>query len=248
MIRSHLAPLAVVASLGIGACASISSDASNDGLPVGDGVEAPLPTIGLGSDIGQISGGADVREIDTGTVESVVMIGDSITVGAQPFLQEQLEQLGFADVTIVAQELKRVSQNISDNPSGADIATFVAADTQRNTDEQLWIVALGTNDISAYASVDDIVAEMETLLDSVPEDAPLVWVNTYFADRPEDTAEVNTAIEQVVGERSNAVVGRWNQVAPSEGVLRGDGVHPNNDGAKVFAALVTTTVADFLER
>lgn len=225
----------------------MSSEATNDAPGEAD-IEVPLPTIGLGSDIGQISGGADVRAIDTGSVESVVMIGDSITVGAQPILQERLEQLGFDDVTIVAQERKRVSQSLTDNPSGADIAAFVRGDENRADDEQMWIVALGTNDISQYQSVDDIVAAMESVLDSVPDDAPLVWVNTYFADRPEDTAEVNTAIEQVVDARENAVVGRWDQIAPSAGVLRSDGVHPNNDGAKVFAALVTTTVADFLSR
>ncbi len=188
-----------------------------------------------------------MRAIDTGSVQSIVMIGDSITVGAQPFLQEQLDQLGFGDVTIVAQEGKRVSQDIRENPSGADIATFVAGEAARPGGEQLWIVALGTNDISQYESVDDIVASMETVIDAVPEDSPVVWVNTYFADRPEDTADVNTAIEQIVEARGNATVGRWDQIAPSEGVLTGDGVHPNNDGAKVFAALVTTTVADFLE-
>lgn len=246
MICSRLAPLVLVGLVGLGACTSTSSEASSNAAA--DGVQAPLPTIGLGSEIGRISGGADVRAIDTGSVQSVVMIGDSITVGAQPFLQEQLEQLGFADVTIVAQELKRVSQNIRNNPSGADIASFVATGATRPGGEQLWIVALGTNDISQYDSVDDIVAAMETVTDSVPDDAPLVWVNTYFEDRPDDTAEVNTAIEQIVGSRGNAVVGRWNQIAPSEGVLRGDGVHPNSDGAKVFAALVTTTVADFLQR
>ncbi|MEP1124192.1 MAG: GDSL-type esterase/lipase family protein [Ilumatobacter sp.] len=244
MIRSRLATLALVGVLG--ACTFSSSEASSESGV--EGVDMPLPTIGLGSELGRISGGADVREIDTGSVESVVMIGDSITVGAQPFLQEQLQQLGFADVTIVAQELKRVSQNISNNPSGADIASFVAGESSRPGDEQLWIVALGTNDISQYGSVDEIVAEMETVIDAMPDDAPLVWVNTYFADRPEDTAEVNAAIEQVIDSRGNAVVGQWNQIAPSDGVLRGDGVHPNSDGAKVFAALVTTTVADFLQR
>ncbi len=246
MIRSRLVPLALVGLIGLGACTSTSSEASSN-EPV-EGVQAPLPTIGLGSDIGQISGGADVRAIDTGSVESVVMIGDSITVGAQPYLQEQLEQLGFEEVTIVAKELKRVSQNIRDNPSGADIAAFVADDGSRDADEQLWIVALGTNDISQYNSVDDIVAEMETMVDSVPDEAPLIWINTYFEDRPEDTAEVNAAIEEVVASRDNAVVGRWDEIAPSEGVLRSDGVHPGDDGAKVFAALVTTTAADFLQR
>ncbi len=244
MIRSRLATLALVGLVGLGACTSTSSQASSDGAASGE----PLPTIGLGSEIGQISGGTDVRAVDAGSVETVVMIGDSITVGAQPYLNEQFEQLGFADVRIVAQEGKRIGQAIRDNPSGTDIAAFVSSTTPWAGNEELWIIALGTNDISQYGSVDEVVSEMEAVIASVPDDAPLVWVNTYFADRPEDTAEVNTAIEQVVRARGNAAVGRWNLVAPGEGVLRSDGVHPNSQGAQVFAALVTTTVADFLQR
>ena len=84
------------------------------------------PRSGFGSDIGQLSGGADVRAIDAGAVESIVMIGDSITVGATPALEEQFQQLGFTDVTIVAQQDKRIGQSFGDNSSGADIATFLA--------------------------------------------------------------------------------------------------------------------------
>lgn len=207
-----------------------------------------VPTVGLGSDVEQISGGADVREIDTSEVESIVMIGDSITVGALPFLEDKFEELGFDDVTIVAEEGKRSSKNLSDNPSGADVAAFVSEGSDGEVGELLWIVALGTNDISAYSSVDDIVTEMETIVASIPDDAPLIWVDTYIEDRPQDTADVNAAIDQIVEDRSNATIGRWAEIAPTDGVLRSDGVHPNDDGARVFAALVTATVSDFLER
>ena len=83
-----------VALLALAACSATSSEASDGGA------QPPLPTIGLGSDIGQLSGGADVRAIDAGAVDSIVMIGDSITVGVTPALEEQFAQLGFTDVTI----------------------------------------------------------------------------------------------------------------------------------------------------
>lgn len=244
MQRARIA-LALVGLLTLGACTSTSSEASPNEPAV---VDVPLPTIGIGSDLGQISGGADLRAIDAGEVESIVMIGDSITVGALPILEEQFAQLGFDDVVIVAQELKRIGQDIRDNPSGVDIAAFVAGDNPIEADERLWIVALGTNDISQYDTTEQVVEQIELMLESVPDSAPLIWINTYFEDRPEDTAEVNAAIDRVIGARENAVVGEWDQFAPADGVLRSDGVHPNSEGAKVFATVVTQTVANFLDR
>lgn len=228
--------------LALAACTSASSEASNGGA------QAPLPTIGLGSDIGQLSGGADVRAIDAGAVESIVMIGDSITVGATPALEEQFQQLGFSDVTIVAQQDKRIGQTFGGNSSGADIAAFLATQMDGAPESQLWIVALGTNDISQYNGVDELVPVIESVLAPIPDGAPVIWVNTYFADRLDDSAEVNAAIEQALARRGNATVGQWNAYAPTDGVLRSDGVHPNDDGARVFASVVTGTVANFLQR
>jgi lysophospholipase L1-like esterase len=234
-------PLLAVSLIALAACTSASSEAS-DGDP-----QAPLPTIGLGSDIGQLTGGADVRAIDAGAVESIVMIGDSITVGATPALEEQFGQLGFSDVTIVAQQDKRIAQSFGNNSSGADIATFLANEMEGEPEERLWIVALGTNDISQYDDVEDVIPVIESALAPIPDDAPVVWVNTYFEDRPEGTAEVNAAIEQVMTQRGNSTIGPWNAYAPADGVLRSDGVHPNSEGAVVFASVVTATVATFLQ-
>ena len=228
--------------LALAACSSTSSEASDGG-----DAQAPLPTIGIGSDIGQLSGGADVRPIDAGEVDSIVMIGDSITVGATPALEEQFQQLGFNDVTIVAQQDKRIGQSFGGNSSGVDIATFLASEMDGGPEEQLWVVALGTNDISQYDDVEDVVPVIESLLAPIPDGAPVIWVDTYFEDRPNDTADVNAAIEQVIAERGNATIGPWNVYAPTDGVLRSDGVHPNTEGAVVFASVVTSTVANFLQ-
>ena len=188
-----------------------------------------------------------MRAIDAGAVTSIVMIGDSITVGATSALDDQFARLGFDDVTIVAQQDKRIGQSFGDNSSGADIAAFAAGQYEGRPEERLWIVALGTNDISQYSSESEVETVIESVLASIPDDAPLIWVNTYFADRPDDTDRVNTAIEAVLARRGNATVGRWHDIAPADGVLRRDGVHPNEQGATVFASLVTTTVANFLQ-
>lgn len=235
--------LALVGVAGVvpGAC----SGGEPASLAETDGGAVPPPTIGLDVELGVLTGGTEIRRIDTGDVESVVMIGDSITVGARPLIEEQFATLGFEEVNVVAQELKRTAVSFGDNSSGADIAAFIANAEDRG-DDQLWVVALGTNDISQYPSSEDVAAQVRTVLDQIPDEAPVVWINTYFESRPEDTSTVNAAIDQVLADRGNSIVGRWDEIAAVDGVLRSDGVHPNNDGAKVFAAFVTTTVADFL--
>jgi lysophospholipase L1-like esterase len=224
------------------ACTSTASQTTSE-----DPIGGPLPTIGLGSEVGQISGGADVRAVDAEAVKSIVMIGDSITVGATPALDEQFALLGFEDVMIVAEISKRMTETSGSNTSGAEIARFITENEERTPAEQLWVIALGTNDIGKFDDVAEIVTVIERVLAPIPPEAPLVWINTYIENSPDNTAEVNAAIEQVVSARGNAAVGRWSDIAPADGVLSGDGIHPGNDGAVVFATLVTTTVANFLK-
>ena len=206
-----------------------------------------MPTIGLGSDIGQLSGGADVRAIDAGAVESIVMIGDSITVGATSALEEQFDQLGFGDVTIVAQQDKRIGQSFGDNSSGADIATFLANDMDGEPEEQLWIVALGTNDISQYDDVDDVVPVIESVLASDSRRCAGDLGQHVLRGSTRGHRRGERRDRAGHRRRGNATIGPWNAYAPADGVLRGDGVHPNNEGAVVFASVVTSTVANFLQ-
>lgn len=228
---------------GLAACSTSTSSATTE-----PPVPTPLPTVGLDAGADRITVGADVRAVEPTAVEEIVMIGDSITIGALPALDEQFELLGFDDVTIVAQEGKRMDADSGSNTSGSDIARFVAGNVDGPPEEQLWIVALGTNDIGNTEDVDTIVAVIDNVIEPVPDDSPLIWVNTYIADRPDGTDALNAAIERVIDDRGNAMVGRWDVLASAGGVLSGDGVHPSTAGSVAFATLVTTTVADFLGR
>ena len=51
--------------------------------------------------------------------------------------------------------------------------------------DELWVVALGTNDIGQYSSSDEIAAAVNEVIDAVPDESPLVWVDTYFRDQAE---------------------------------------------------------------
>ncbi|MGI9646055.1 MAG: GDSL-type esterase/lipase family protein, partial [Ilumatobacteraceae bacterium] len=233
-------------------CTSSESAASSE-----QEAGAPLPTIGLDSEFvpGVVSGGADVRAISADEVDTIVMIGDSITVASTEALEAEFAALGFDDPVIVSAVGKRMAESLSNNPSGAAIAEFLSAPTEDDADglgdehgDELWIVALGTNDIGQYSEASEVAVDVDEVLARVPPDAPLVWVDTYIRDRTDGTALVNDVITARIEQRGNAVVAPWSFFAGGEGVMRSDGVHPSESGTQVFAGVVSLTAARFLGR
>lgn len=211
----------------------------------------PLPTIGLGSelDVAPLEAAVDVEAIEPEEIDTIVMIGDSITVASTPALLAQFAALGMDDPVIVSQVGKRMAKGLRDNPSGAGIAEFLVGDETAGDgrSNELWILALGTNDIGQYTA-DEAAGAVNELLREVPPEAALVWVDTYYRDEPEGETEVNRVITDRVARRGNAVVAPWSFFAGGEGVLRSDGVHPSSAGTEVFAAVVAGTAARFLGR
>lgn len=253
-----IATLLVSAALTMSACGGSAPSA-------GVAEQAPLPTIGLGSEVRGVSGaseeitvGADVRLIGSTEIDTIVMIGDSITVGSTAALSEVYRQLGFQNVIIESMEGKRTVVGRESNPGGATLAEEVVEFIEsEETDagggdptdhsNELWVVALGTNDIGQYSDAAEWAAAVNEMLDAVPDESPLVWVDTYFRDRPDGTDEVNAVIESRVGQRGNSIVARWSSVADLDGNLRNDGVHPRDQGTIVFANTVGAAIVDFFD-
>jgi lysophospholipase L1-like esterase len=163
-------------------------------------------------------------------------------------LRNEFGLLGFDNVAIEAKNGKRMVVSSGDNPGGSEVAEFLTAGGDADRTNEVWVVALGTNDIGQYAGPDEIAAAVNEMIAAVPNDAALVWVDTYFRDRPEQTELVNSIVRERVGRRGDSVVAPWTAFATQEGVLSGDGVHPTTDGADVFAFVVADTVREFLGR
>lgn len=231
----------VTLALTISACSQATSSATG---------EAPLPTIGLGSDLGQnfVPGAETIRGNPSTTIDSVVMIGDSITRASLPALEAAYAQLGFDSVSIEAQDGKRTAVSFGSNSSGAAIAQFISgAQADDDHANEIWIVALGSNDINQYSDPVELAAAFDDLLAVVPTESPLIWVDTYFESQSEGAAEINAMIEDRVMQRGNATVARWSEVAADDGNLRVDGLHPRESGSVAFASKIVDTIIDFLQ-
>lgn len=234
----------LVAFASFAALTGCRADQSDD---VTTGAQMPPPAIDVEGDPGAISGAGDGLADGAGGIDSVVMIGDSITKGATTNLDDRYGLLGL-DHQIEAVSGKRIAVSSRDNPSGASIAEFLAANGDGDHSDEVWVVALGTNDIGQYDSPDDIAAAVNEILAAVPEEAALVWVDTFISGRPDDTDAVNSIIRERVERRGDSVIAPWAAFSEGDGVLSGDGVHPTTDGADVFAFVVTDTVRVFLDR
>ncbi len=210
---------------------------------------APLPTIGLGTGVVEIdvNDAVDSQADGFEQIGRVVMVGDSITKGSLPFLEQRFTALGLQP-TIEAENGKRMAVSAQNNPSGATVAEELAGAPDRDPSTEVWVVALGTNDAGQYESPDEIAAAVNEVLAQVPDEAALVWVDTYIANRSDDTDEVNAIIHDRIGDRGNSVIAPWTSVAETDGVLSKDAVHPTPEGADAFAAVVAETVRNFLGR
>ena len=104
----------------------------------------------------------------------------------------------------------------------------------------------GTNDVGQYDDPEEYAELIDTVLEMLPDDVPLVWVDTYRRRPCEQTKQFNEILLDEVGQRDDSVVASWHDQASRNAetdVLRDDGVHPNEHGRVVFAALVAEGIA-----
>jgi lysophospholipase L1-like esterase len=218
--------------LAIGLVSACGSDRGTLTAPSFEGADASAPTAGPGVS----------ADVDTDSdIQSVAMVGDSITVGSVAPLQDGFQGLGLDVRAIDADYGRRITVEGSANGSGLDAVNALAA----SNPPDLWVIALGTNDVLQYAGAEEYRAAIGALLTAVPVGAPVVWVDTYLAEDPAQCDEFNTALRDTLDFRGTASVADWAAVASGEGVLA-DGVHPSAEGTQQFAAVVMAAVQPWL--
>lgn len=205
------------------------------------------PNVELGGDPERIDDAVIVTADGAENIDRLVMIGDSITVGARAALEAEFTDLGM-EFTIEAQNGKRLVASTSDNVGGATIAAGLNGAEGTDPESEVWVIALGTNDIAKYGGPDEIVAVVNEMLANVPADAALVWIDVYIHHLPEESEDVNRLIRQRVAQRGNGIVAPWTAFAEGADVLSIDGIHPTDSGSDLFAAVVGNTVGSFIGR
>jgi hypothetical protein len=176
--------------------------------------------------------------------KSFVMIGDSITAGAQRTVTALMSRSGFSSVIVNGQNSRRIDVGNRKRGlvAGTEVASYVAAS---HPSPLVWVIALGTNDAGIYRDGAAYADLIEHMLSVVPSTAPLAWINTYRRDQLRSCEILNVALNDVLAKRRNSAVGNWFEqcALPESRLLSSDGVHPNPRGVLAFADTVASAVA-----
>jgi lysophospholipase L1-like esterase len=219
----------VTDGFGRGGAEAATSQVGTNGLPVGATGEpgsaetppADRPAEGLGV-------AADAT--------SVVVVGDSITQGSADEIRYVMAGLGYTDITVDGLTSRRIVTGGDGDPESGTQAVRRLLD--EGADPDVWVIALGTNDIGKYASSEEYGALVSQLVDLLPDDRPLLWVDAYRDDYVGDSEVFDEAVRAQLSDRDGTVVVSWFDVATAEPSLLRDGVHPTSEGRARFAGVI----------
>lgn len=194
-----------------------------------------------------------LRPLDTGpgatppAIRAVAMVGDSITFGSLPELRAAFQYIGVTDARIEGANGRRISVGSGQGLSPIGGVAQIGAMAFGGVDPDAWVIELGTNDIGQYATKDEYGAQIDLILELLPTDRPLVWVNTYRRQYLEYTAMFNEVLQERLDDRPRAKVADWFTLVtdPSVDYLQDDRLHPNKAGSLALAVLVCGTLQQF---
>jgi lysophospholipase L1-like esterase len=182
-------------------------------------------------------------------IDSVIVVGDSITEASADAIRVALaaEQVEIVDVHGRARRRIEVGDGGGEQPRSGirEIGQLLAS----GTEPDVWVIALGTNDIGQYPDREAYASLIDSVLALIPEGAPLVWVDVFRPDASDHTAMFNQVLHERIDDRGDATVAPWHAFASSPGqtILRSDRLHPNERGSEVFAAVVAVGIDDVLD-
>jgi lysophospholipase L1-like esterase len=174
--------------------------------------------------------------------DSVAVVGDSLTESAQQEITAYLKALGIDIVTIDGAQNRRMTHGDRPDP-GIDIVERI----QGVAEPELWVIALGTNDVGAEVSPEQYGTDVENILSAIPADAPVVWVDVWIRDRQPQVETANTVLRDTLAGRADSIVADWFAHGNDPGIITADGVHLTNDGRYMFAATIAAATVDLFQ-
>lgn len=196
-----------------------SADAADSGVSLDSG--SPVPVTG-----------ADGRPI---LPETVAVVGDSLTLSAKAQIEEVLTGLGLEVVAFDAVESRRMVRAAAGIPPGVDAVDGIL----EAASPDLWVIALGTNDVGASVSTEMFTDDMDSLLARLPASAPVLWVDTFIRQRIDAVEDANAAIRSTIAQRPGSHVVDWYLHGEEPGIVTTDGVHLTRRGQARFAESIS---------
>jgi len=210
-----------------------------DGDESGDTVVTTTPAVVpldvLGS-VGPVSppGAAGDLEMVEIRPSTVALVGDSLALSAEEDIWSVLQAASMDVSGFDARENRRTNKSLDDLTSGAEAVT----ELQATIDPDLWVIALGTNDVGGQESAAAFRADVDELLGLIPSGVPVIWVDVWIESRVEGSVEANDVLREAAAARPAMSVINWFQFGDDPGIINDDGVHLSGDGQMKFASAI----------
>ena len=176
---------------------------------------------------------------------TVAVVGDSLTLSAKTQIEEALTALGMEVVGFDAVESRRMVHEAVGIPPGVQAIDAIL----ESASPDLWVIALGTNDVGVSASTEMFTADMDTLLAHLPASTPVMWVDTFIRQHKDAVEQANAAIRTAIDERPGSHVVDWYIHGEEPGIVTIDGVHLTRRGQARFAESISIVLTQsFMSR
>lgn len=168
--------------------------------------------------------------------DSVAVVGDSLTESAAEEIETTLTQNGVEVVALDGLSNRRMVRVAGDVGPGTEAVENILATVDEPPD--VWVIALGTNDVGGAATPDEFAADMRELLGRLPAGAPVVWVDVWIRDMPDQVVAANAVIREVIADHREGAVADWYSRGGEGSAITSDGVHLTGDGRWMFARTI----------
>jgi lysophospholipase L1-like esterase len=218
---------------------SMATGSTSDAPRIDDGIALEAPVDGTPAPVPSRPTDVLGAPVD-GLPSTVAVVGDSLTESAADEIETTLTRLGIDVMVIDGVESRRMTLGSSAIPPGSEAIEDILAIAPVPPD--VWVVALGTNDVGGSAGPSAIAVAVQALLDLIPPDARVIWVDLWIRDQHDEIVAANAAIRQTVGGRSGSAVADWFVHGDEPGVIGEDGVHLTADGQWLFARSIADAI------
>jgi hypothetical protein len=174
--------------------------------------------------------------------ERIVIVGDSLTVAADPYHRSELDGAGLLGL-VDGRNGRRIPATTDPANSGVLTAELIR---QEWGEADCWVIGLGTNDVNVNAiSVTSSAALIEQQVAVLTPSARVWWINV--ANRATETSTArsdmfNQALaERAAGDRSFRVID-WATLFDANPAWSSDGVHVGTTGSRARASLVAAAL------
>ena len=177
---------------------------------------------------------------------SVAVVGDSIARSATDLITSSISLHGIELMAYDALESRRMAEwGGPDLPSGVSAIGDIV---EVGAEPELWIVALGTNDVAAGTNQEAVQDDIDEVLAEIPDDAAVFWVDTWVRDLDDRANMFNLLVRATLADRANAWVLDWHTLAETEGLISDDGVHLTARGQLEYARMIGRALRDTFTR